>query len=164
MSDNHVTSTTGTLVATGHKMVVVASRFNGFITERLVEAALDTLVRCGARREDQRVVWVPGAWEIPLAAKRVAEVHKPHAVVCLGCVIRGSTAHFEQVAGEASKGVAAVSLATGIPMSNGILATENLEQAIDRAGGKMGNKGAEAAAAAVEMVNVLKAIDTRAAG
>lgn len=148
----------GNLVATGIETVIVASRFNAFIVEHLVEGALDALVRHGADAAKQTVIWVPGAWEIPLAAQAAIQKKKPHAVVCVGAVIRGSTGHYEHVAGEVQKGIAQVSWSTGVPVGNGVLTVENLEQAIERAGSKMGNKGAEAAMAVVEMVNVLKGL------
>lgn len=148
----------GSLVATGIETVIVASRFNGFIVEKLVEGAVDALVRHGADAAKQTVIWVPGAWEIPLAAQAAIQKRKPHAVVAVGCVIRGSTGHYEHVAGEVQKGIAHVSWSTGVPVGNGVLTVESLEQAIERAGTKMGNKGAEAAMAVVEMVNVLKGL------
>jgi 6,7-dimethyl-8-ribityllumazine synthase len=146
----------GKLIAEGLKFALVVSRFNSFITERLLEGALDSLRRKGVREEDLTLVRVPGAWEIPLAAKRLAQGGRHHAVVCLGAVIRGSTPHFDYVAAEVSKGIAQVSLEAGVPISFGILTTDTLEQAIERAGSKAGNKGAAAADAAVEMVNLLK--------
>ncbi|MDP2343601.1 MAG: 6,7-dimethyl-8-ribityllumazine synthase [Deltaproteobacteria bacterium] len=155
----------GNLIATGLETIIIASRFNGFIVEKLVEGALDALVRHGADASKQTVVWVPGAWEIPLAAQ-VAIAKRPaknsaaanFGVVAVGCVIRGSTGHYEHVAGEVQKGIAHVSWQTGVPVGNGVLTVESLEQAIERAGTKMGNKGAEAALAVVEMVNVLKGL------
>jgi len=158
---NELVTHEGNLVATGIKTVLVASRFNSFIVEKLVDGALDTLVRHGAERVAQQLVWVPGSWEIPLAAKRVAETLKPDAVICLGCVIRGGTPHFEYVSAEVSKGISQVSMATGAIVTMGVLTTENLEQAIERAGSKMGNKGAEATLAAIEMVNLLKGLKAR---
>ena len=151
----------GNLIATGLETVIVASRFNGFIVEKLVEGALDALVRHGADASKQTVVWVPGAWEIPLAVQAAIQKRKnpaAFAVVAVGCVIRGSTGHYEHVAGEVQKGIAHVSWQTGVPVGNGVLTVESLEQAIERAGTKMGNKGAEAALAVVEMVNVLKGL------
>ncbi len=152
----------GNLIATGLEVVIVASRFNGFIVEKLVEGALDALVRHGADADRQTVLWVPGAWEIPLAVQAVIQKRKApagnFAVVAVGAVIRGSTGHYEHVAGEVQKGIAQVSWQTGVPVGNGVLTVESLEQAIERAGTKMGNKGAEAALAVVEMVNVLKGL------
>jgi 6,7-dimethyl-8-ribityllumazine synthase len=153
-----LTTHEGNLVATGIKTVIVASRFNSFIVEKLVGGALDTLVRHGADRASQSLVWVPGSWEIPLAAKRVAETLRPDAIICVGCVIRGGTPHFEYVSAEVSKGISHVSLNTGVIVTMGVLTTENLEQAIERSGSKMGNKGAEATLAAIEMVNLLRGL------
>ncbi len=146
----------GKLVGTGLKFALVVSRFNSFITERLLEGALDCLRRQGAADGDLLVARVPGAWEIPVAAKRLAQAKAYDAVVCLGAVIRGSTPHFDYVAAEVSKGIAQISLETGVPISFGILTTDTLEQAIERAGSKAGNKGVAAAEAAIEMVNLLK--------
>ena len=146
----------GKLVGEGLKFALVVSRFNSFITERLLEGALDSLRRKGVREEDLIVVRVPGAWEIPLAAKRLALSKAHDAVICLGAVIRGSTPHFDYVAAEVSKGIAQVTLETGVPITFGILTTDTLEQAIERAGSKAGNKGYAAAEAAIEMVNLLK--------
>jgi 6,7-dimethyl-8-ribityllumazine synthase len=145
----------GKLIGEGLKFALVVSRFNSFITERLLEGALDSLRRKGVREEDLTLVRVPGAWEIPLAAKRLAQAKSYHAVICLGAVIRGSTPHFDYVAAEVSKGIAQVSLDTGVPISFGILTTDTLEQAVERAGSKAGNKGSAAADAAMEMVNLL---------
>jgi len=149
----------GKLIATGMKFALVVSRFNSFITERLAEGALDCLKRQGASDADLTVVRVPGAWEIPLVAKRLAQSRQYDAVICLGAVIRGSTPHFEYVAAEVSKGVAQVSLETGLPVLFGILTTDTLEQAIERAGSKAGNKGFAAAEAAIEMVSLLKELE-----
>jgi len=148
----------GPLTATGMKTGIVVSRFNSFITERLLEGALDALVRHGASHDDQTIVRVPGAWEIPLACKRLVESGRYDAVIAIGAVIRGSTPHFDMVASEVSKGVAQVSLQSGIPVAFGVLTTDTIEQSIERAGTKAGNKGAEAAMAAVEMVHVLRGI------
>jgi 6,7-dimethyl-8-ribityllumazine synthase len=146
----------GKLVATGQKYALVVSRFNAFITERLLEGALDCLRRQGVSDDNLTIVRVPGAWEIPLVAKRLAQARSYDAVVCLGAVIRGSTPHFDYVAAEVSKGIAQISLESGVPIAFGILTTDTLEQAIERAGSKAGNKGFAAAEAAIEMVNVLK--------
>ena len=148
----------GELTAGGLRFGVVVSRFNAFITDRLLDGALDALHRAGAAHESVDVVRVPGAFEIPLAAKRLAETGRYDAIVCLGAVMRGDTPHFEHISTEASKGVAAAALGTGIPMSFGILTVENLEQAVDRAGLKSGNKGFEAALTAVEMANLLNKV------
>ncbi|MGO9619825.1 MAG: 6,7-dimethyl-8-ribityllumazine synthase [Desulfobaccales bacterium] len=146
----------GKLNGAGLKFALVVSRFNSFITERLLEGALDCLRRQGVAEDDLMVVRVPGAWEIPLVAKRLAASKAHDAVVCLAAVIRGSTPHFDYVAGEVSKGIAQVALESGVPISFGILTTETLEQAIERAGSKAGNKGFSAAEAAIEMANLLK--------
>lgn len=146
----------GKLVAAGLKFALIVSRFNSFITERLLEGALDCLRRQGVSDDALTVVRVPGAWEIPLVAKRLAQARAYDAVICLGAVIRGSTPHFDYVAAEVSKGIAQVSLESGVPIAFGILTTENLEQAIERAGSKAGNKGFAAAEAAIEMVNLLR--------
>ncbi len=145
----------GKLIGAGLKFALVVSRFNSFITERLLDGALDCLRRQGVAEDNLVVVWVPGAWEIPVAAKRLAQARAYDAVVCLGAVIRGSTPHFDYVAAEVSKGIAQISLETGVPIAFGILTTDTLEQAIERAGSKAGNKGFAAAEAAVEMVNLL---------
>lgn len=146
----------GTLVDGGARYVIVAARFNAFITERLVEGALDALKRHGADLDKVTIVHVPGSFEMPLVCHKVAASGKYDAVIALGCVIRGGTAHFDYVAGEAAKGIAHASAATGVPVIFGVLTTDTIEQAIDRAGTKMGNKGAEAATTAIEMVNLLR--------
>src|ERR1043166_2911225 len=155
----------GELTAAGLRFAVVVSRFNAFVTERLLNGALDALTRAGAKARDIDVIRVPGAIEIPLAAQHAAETKRYDAVVCLGAVIRGETPHFEYVCAEASRGVAQASLRGGVPMAFGILTVENLEQAVDRAGLKSGNKGFEAAMSAVEMSNLLgKITSPRRAG
>lgn len=146
----------GNLQAKGLRFAIIVSRFNDFISERLLGGALDALVRSGALDADIHVVKVPGAWEIPLTAKRLAEKQTCDAIVCLGAVIRGNTPHFEYVSAEVSKGIAAVSLDHGIPVTFGVLTTDNIEQAIERAGSKAGNKGWDAAQAAIEMANLMK--------
>jgi len=146
----------GKLIGEGLKFAVVVSRFNSFITERLLEGALDCLRRKGVKDQDLTLVRVPGSWEIPLVARRLARAKAHDAVICLGAVIRGATPHFDYVAAEVSKGIAQVSLETGIPIAFGILTTDTLEQAIERAGSKAGNKGFAAAEAAIEMVNLLR--------
>ncbi len=146
----------GKLTGAGLKFALVVSRFNSFITERLLDGALDCLRRQGVAEDNLVVVRVPGAWEIPVAAKRLAQSRAQDAVICLGAVIRGSTPHFDYVAAEVSKGIAQITLDTGVPISFGILTTDTLEQAIERAGSKAGNKGFAAAEAAIEMVNLLK--------
>lgn len=140
------------------RIAVVVSRFNETISKRLLDGAIDSLLRHGANDDNLSVTWVPGAYELPLAADRIASSGTVDAVVCLGAVIRGETAHFEYVAGGAASGIAEVMLRTGVPVTFGVLTTESTEQAEDRAGGKMGNKGAEAALAAVEMANLLAAL------
>jgi 6,7-dimethyl-8-ribityllumazine synthase len=146
----------GKLAGEGLNIALVVGRFNAFITERLLEGALDCLRRHGVADTGLTVVRVPGAWEIPLAAKKLAQAGAQDAVICLGAVIRGSTPHFDYVAAEVSKGIAQVSLESGIPILFGILTTDTLEQAVERAGSKAGNKGYAAAEAALEMVNLLK--------
>jgi 6,7-dimethyl-8-ribityllumazine synthase len=146
----------GKLAGEGLKIALVVSRFNSFITERLVEGALDCLRRHGVAETGLTMVRVPGAWEIPLVAKRLAQGKAHDAVICLGAVIRGSTPHFDYVAAEVSKGIAQTSLESGVPIAFGVLTTDTLEQAVERAGSKAGNKGYAAAEAALEMVNLLK--------
>ena len=146
------------LIAKGKKFAIVVSRFIDFITERLVGGAVDALVRCGAKDEDIDVVKVPGAFEIPLIAKKMSQKKKYDAVICLGAVIRGATPHFDYVSAEVSKGIAVVSMESEIPVIFGIITTDTLEQAIERAGTKSGNKGFSAAMAAVEMANLLEAV------
>lgn len=153
----------GELTAGGLRFAVVVSRFNSFVTERLLNGALDALQRAGAAEQDIDVVRVPGALEIPVAAKHLAATGRYDALVCLGAVIRGETPHFEYVSAEVSKGVAGAALASGVPMAFGVLTVENLEQAVDRAGLKSGNKGFEAAMTAVEMANLLRKIGTPSA-
>ena len=148
----------GNLIAKGIKVGIVVGRFNEFIGSKLLSGALDTLRRHGAEEEDISVAWVPGAFEIPLAAKKMAKSRNYDAVICLGAVIRGATAHFEYVSAEVSKGIAAVGLDSEIPVIFGVLTVDSIEQAIERAGTKAGNKGSEAAASAIEMVNLLKEI------
>ena len=148
----------GKLDATGLRFGIIVSRFNSFIGERLLEGALDALVRHGGADSNITVVRVPGAFEIPLAAKKLAESGKYDALICLGAVIRGSTPHFDYVAAEVSKGVASVSLESGVPVAFGVLTTDSIEQAIERAGTKAGNKGFEAAVTAIETANLLKGL------
>lgn len=148
----------GKLDASGQKFGLVVSRFNSFICDRLVEGAIDSLLRHGASREDIQIVRVPGAFEIPMTAKKMAATGHYDALICLGAVIRGATPHFDYVSAEVSKGIAAVSLDAGIPVAFGVLTTDNIEQAIERAGSKAGNKGSEAAVTAIEMVNLFKVL------
>ena len=149
----------GKISAEGFHFAIIVSRFNDFISSKLVEGALDALKRHGADEEQISLIKVPGAFEIPLAAKRLAENGQYHAVICLGAVIRGATPHFDYVAAEVSKGIAAVALDSRIPVTFGVVTTDNLEQAIERAGSKSGNKGWDAAVAAMEMVNLLDEIE-----
>jgi 6,7-dimethyl-8-ribityllumazine synthase len=144
----------GQLSAEGFRFAIIVSRFNDFISSRLMEGAMDALRRHGATEENMFLVKVPGAFEIPIVAKRLAQSGSYDAVVCLGAVIRGATPHFDYVAAEVSKGIANVALETTVPVTFGVLTTDNLEQAIERAGSKSGNKGYEAAMAAIEMVNL----------
>jgi 6,7-dimethyl-8-ribityllumazine synthase len=146
----------GQLSSAGLKFAIVVSRFNSFVTERLLAGALDALARTGAAGDDIEIVKVPGSWEVPLAAKTLAEARRHDAVICLSAVIRGDTPHFDYVAAEAAKGIANASLQTGVPMAFGVLTTNTLEQAIDRAGTKSGNKGFDAAMTAVEMANLMR--------
>jgi 6,7-dimethyl-8-ribityllumazine synthase len=148
----------GNLDAKGLRVGLLVSRFNSFISDRLVEGAIDGLLRHNAEKEDINIVRVPGAYEIPPAAKKMAESGRYDAIVCLGAVIRGATPHFDYVSAEVTKGVASVSLDSGIPVAFGVLTTDTIEQAIERAGSKAGNKGFDAAMAAVEMANLYKAL------
>ena len=146
----------GHLLAEGFRFAIIVSRFNDFISSRLVQGAMDALQRHGATEEQVILIRVPGAFEIPIAAKKVAESGKYDAVICLGAVIRGATPHFDYVAAEVSKGIASVALESRVPVTFGVLTTDTLEQAIERAGSKSGNKGYEAAMAAVEMSDLFK--------
>lgn len=148
----------GMLDAKGLKIALVVSRFNSFISERLVEGAIDALVRHGADRDTIDLVRVPGAYEIPLAAKKVAQKGSYDGIICLGAVIRGATPHFDYVSAEVSKGIASVSLDCGLPIAFGVLTTDTIEQAIERAGTKAGNKGFEAAMSVIEMANLCRAL------
>jgi 6,7-dimethyl-8-ribityllumazine synthase len=148
--------TEGNLDASGLKIVIVVARFNSFITDRLLAGALDALKRSGAPPDSIEIVKVPGAWELPLTAKTLAATNRYAAIVALGAVIRGDTPHFDHVANQASIGLAAVALETGVPVAFGVLTTNTVEQAIDRAGGKSGNKGYDAAITAVEMADLLR--------
>jgi 6,7-dimethyl-8-ribityllumazine synthase len=151
----------GVLRDTGGRFAIVVGRFNSFITQRLLDGALDVLGRHGVDLGERvDVAWAPGSFEIPLVCRRLAQSGRYDAIIALGCVIRGGTPHFDYVAAEVSKGIAHVSLETGVPVAFGILTTDNVEQAVDRAGTKMGNKGAEAALSALEMVNLLGALGT----
>lgn len=148
----------GKLIAEGLRFGIIIGRFNEFISSKLLSGAIDGLVRHGAEESDIEVSWVPGAFEIPLVAQKMADLKKFDALICLGAVIRGSTPHFDYVASEMSKGIAKVSLDTGLPVIFGVLTTDTIEQAIERAGTKAGNKGYDAAITAIEMANLLKII------
>jgi 6,7-dimethyl-8-ribityllumazine synthase len=148
----------GQLSATGLRFAIVVSRFNSFITERLLGGAMDALTRSGAGQEMVDVIKVPGSWEVPMVAGEVARQHRYDAVICLAAVIRGETPHFDYVAAEAAKGIAHAAAETGVPVAFGVLTTNTLEQAIDRAGAKGGNKGYDAAMSAIEMANLLRTL------
>ena len=149
----------GNLSATGKKFGIAVARFNSFVSDKLLEGAIDALVRSGADQADIDVVRVPGAFELPLICKKLAGTQKYDAVICLGAVIRGATPHFDVVVSEASKGTAQVGLDTGVPVLFGVLTTETIEQAIERSGTKAGNKGAEVAIAAIEMANLVETLN-----
>jgi 6,7-dimethyl-8-ribityllumazine synthase len=155
---HHITTIEGNLDAKGLRFAIIAARFNDFIVDRLVGGAVDYIVRNGGSRDDLTIVRIPGAFEMPLVAKKLAATKKYDGIICLGAVIRGATPHFDFVASEAAKGIAHVCLDTDIPIGFGILTTDNLEQAIERAGSKAGNKGVEAAAATLESIRVLEQI------
>lgn len=146
----------GHLSATGLRFAIVASRFNDFLVDKLIEGALDAIVRHGGSDDETTLVRVPGAFEIPVAARKLAESRKYDAVICLGAVVRGSTPHFDYVAGEAAKGIAQAGLSTGVPVIFGVVTTDNLEQAIERCGTKAGNKGFDAAMSAIEMADLMR--------
>ena len=154
--DKNMNTLEGKLVANNMKVGIVASRFNEFIVSKLVSGAVDGLVSHNVADEDISVAWVPGAFEIPLAASKMASSGKYDAVICVGAVIRGATSHYDYVCNEVSKGIAQASISTGVPVLFGILTTDNIEQAIERAGTKAGNKGYDCALSAIEMVNLLK--------
>ncbi len=149
----------GKLVSEHIKVGIVASRFNEFITSKLMEGAMDGLIRHNVAEEDISVAWVPGAFEIPLIASKMAKCGRYDAVICLGAVIRGATSHYDYVCNEVSKGIAAVSLETGVPVLFGVLTTETIEQAVERAGTKAGNKGYDCAVGAIEMVNLIRELE-----
>lgn len=148
----------GNLIAQNQKFAIVVSRFNEFITSKLLSGAIDELTRHGVKEDDITVIWSPGAFEIPVITKKLAESKAYNAIIALGAVIRGATPHFDYVSAEISKGIASVSLNTGVPVIFGVLTTENIEQAIERAGTKSGNKGSDAAKAAIEMANLVALI------
>lgn len=151
----------GMLLGKGLKFGLVVSRFNEFFSKKLLEGAQDALLRHGVKEEDIDVAWTPGSFEIPVIAQKMAQTRRYDAVVCLGAVIRGGTPHFDYIAAEVTKGIAKVSLDTGLPVIYGVITTDNLEQAIERSGTKSGNKGFDAAISAIEMVNLSKAIGPR---
>ena len=149
----------GKLLGEGLKFGIVVSRFNEFITKKLLEGALDALTRHGVKADDVAIAWVPGTFEVPVIAKKMAEAGKYDAVICLGAVIRGATPHFDYIAAEVTKGIAQVGLSTGLPTIFGVITVDTIEQAIERAGTKVGNKGFDAAEAAIEMANLLHAME-----
>ena len=164
MSEPGLPALGGALNAAGKRFAVVVSRFNAFITERLLLSACDGLLRTGAKKEDVELVRVPGAFEIPLTARKLAETGKYDAIICLGCLLRGDTAHYDVIVNEVTRGIGQSAQETGVPHAFGVLTCETLEQAIDRAGLKMGNKGFEAALAAVEMAALADGIRSPASG
>ncbi|MCP5050254.1 MAG: 6,7-dimethyl-8-ribityllumazine synthase [bacterium] len=147
---------TGQLIAKGFKFAIVVSRFNDFITDRLLEGAVDAIARSGGKKEDITVIRVPGSFEIPLVTKRAAQSGKFDAIICVGAVIRGETPHFDYMASEVTKGIAQLNLELGMPITYGIITSDNTEQAIERAGNKVGNKGFDAARSAIELLNLFK--------
>lgn len=149
----------GKMISNGIKIGIVAARFNEFITSKLVDGAIDGLVRHDVKEKDIDIAWVPGAFEIPLIASKMAKSEKYDAIICLGAVIRGSTSHYDYVCNEVSKGISAISLKYDLPVMFGVITTENIEQAIERAGTKAGNKGYDCALGAIEMVNLIKEIE-----
>lgn len=148
----------GRLVAEGLSFGIVVSRWNSILTGRMLEGALDTLVRHGGSEESIETAFVPGTWEIPVVAQKMAQSGKYHAIICIGCLIRGETPHFDYLAGGVTSSLAGIALSSGLPVTYGIITVENLEQGLERAGSKAGNKGAEAAAAAIEMANLMRAL------
>ena len=154
----------GKLNAAGKRFAIVVARFNSFITERLLQSALDGLVRCGTKQKDIDLVRVPGSFEIPSAARALAETKKYDAIICLGCLLRGDTAHYDVIVNEVTRGIGQSAQETGVPHAFGVLTCDTLEQAIDRAGLKMGNKGFEAALTAVEMANLKKVVSRQPSG
>jgi len=156
MTDSNYNTFEGELRADGLRFAIIVSRFNSFVTDRLLEGALDGIRRAGGKTSDVEVVRIPGAWEFPLVVRAVAARKQHDAILCLGAVIKGDTPHFDYVAGQAASGIAAASVETGIPIAFGVLTTNTVEQAIDRAGAKSGNKGFDAAMTAIEMANLLR--------
>lgn len=161
MSEHTQAGFASDLNAAGFRFAIVVSRFNSFVTERLLEGALDALRQHSADVSQVEIVRVPGAWEIPIAARALAAAQHPDAIICLGAVIRGDTPHFDYVAGEAARGIADASAATGVPIAFGVLTTNTIGQATDRAGGKDGNKGFDAALTAIEMANLMRTLRVR---
>ncbi len=161
MTDRKYNTIEGELRAEGLRFAIVVGRFNSFITERLLEGALDAIERCGGKPADVEVVRIPGSWEFPVTVRALAARNRYDAIICLGAVIRGDTPHFDYVAGEAARGIASASADTGIPIAFGVLTTNSVEQAIDRAGAKGGNKGFDAAMTAMEMANLLRRLRTQ---
>jgi 6,7-dimethyl-8-ribityllumazine synthase len=158
MNDSNYKTITGKLSADGLRFAIVVSRFNSFITDRLLEGALDGIERSGGKLADVEVIRIPGAWEFPITVRAVAAGKKHDAIICLGAVIKGDTPHFDYVAGQAASGIAAASTDSGVPVAFGVLTTNTVEQAIDRAGAKSGNKGFDAAMTAIEMANLLRTL------
>ncbi len=148
----------GKLLAEGIRFGLVVSRWNSFITKRMLEGALDVLRRHGAHEDNLEVVWVPGSWELPMAAVKMLESDRYDALICIGCLIRGATPHFEYIAAEVTKGLASLAMQGKVPVTYGVITADTLEQAVERAGSKAGNKGGEAAAAAIEMVNLYRGL------
>ena len=149
----------GQLVAVGKRFGIVGARFNELVTEKLIDGAVDTLLRHGVKEGEVEVAWAPGSFEIPYVAQKMAKSRKYNAVICLGAIIRGTTPHFEYISSEVAKGIAKISLDTGIPVIFGVITTDNLEQALERAGVKSGNKGRDAALSAIEMVNLFEEME-----
>ena len=154
-----ITNIEGRILAEGMRIGIVAARFNSFVTERLVEGAVDCIIRHGGNEDNITIVRVPGSWEIPLIAKKMAESGKHDGIIALGAVIRGATPHFDYVAAEVSKGIAQVGLDTGLPISFGVLTTDSIDQAVERAGTKAGNKGWDAAGGLIEMIDILRKLE-----
>jgi 6,7-dimethyl-8-ribityllumazine synthase len=153
-----MTTYEGTFTAPAGRFAIVCSRFNDHVVRRLLEGATDALIRHGVAKDDIDIVWVPGAWELPLVTQRIARLDRHVAVICLGAVIRGATAHFDHVAGQCAGGLQRVGLDTNVPVTFGVLTTDNIEQAVERAGTKAGNKGADAAMAALETADLLRRV------
>lgn len=151
----------GSMIVEGQRFAVVVSRFNEFLTKQLLSGTIDTLTRHGADEDKIDIAWTPGAYEIPLVTKKLADSKKYDAIICLGVIIRGSTPHFDHLCSSVTKGVSDIALSSGIPVTYGIVTADNLEQAIERCGSKMGNKGREATSSAIEMANIIKDIESK---